>query len=334
MEKSLMSILIVEDQEAVAASLAAVLETEGYEKISSVSSAEELLGSLGVGADDVEVRDIDIILMDIGLPGMDGIEACRKIKALKPYEDLPIVMVTAKDEPEALSFAFRAGAVDYIVKPVKKLELIARVGSILKLKHEMDRRKLWEKKLLEATVQLNEAKQVIESLSCKNDSTCISDSRGFNEMFRNEWELATQKESPISLLMINVGCCKDTQEKCEGECAKKCMAMVTEALCNAMKRKRPGDFITRYGCDDYAVVLPTTDVSGALTVAERIKSHLGALDISVKNMSTANKLSVSVGVASSMPSKTSSTKILIAAADEALYFAKKEGGNRIKLAMD
>ena len=77
MEKSLMSILIVEDQDAVAASLTAVLETEGYKKISSVSSAEELLGSLGVGADDVEVRDIDIVLMDIGLPGMDGIEACQ-----------------------------------------------------------------------------------------------------------------------------------------------------------------------------------------------------------------------------------------------------------------
>lgn len=148
MEKSLMSILIVEDQMAVAASLTAVLETEGYKKISSVSSAEELLGSLGVGADNAEVRDIDIVLMDIGLPGMDGIEACRRIKALKPYEDLPIIMVTAKEEPEALFEAFKAGAVDYILKPVKKLELIARVGSILKLKHEMDRRKLWEKNSL------------------------------------------------------------------------------------------------------------------------------------------------------------------------------------------
>ncbi len=334
MEKSLMSILIVEDQEAVSASLAAVLETEGYSKVSFASSAEELLGSLGVGTDEIGVRDIDIILMDIGLPGMDGIEACRRLKALKPYQDLPIVMVTAKEEPEVLFEAFKAGAVDYMVKPVTKLELIARVGSILRLKHEMDRRKLWEKKLLEVTIQLNEAKQSLERLSCKSDNTCISDSRAFNEMFRNEWELAAQKESPVSLLMINVDCFKGKNEICEGECARKCMVMVTEALCNAMKRKRPGDFITRYGCDDYAVVLPTTDVSGALTVAERIKSHLGALEIKVKDATTPNKLSVSIGVASAMPSKASSTKILIAAADEALYLAKKEGGNRIKMALD
>lgn len=183
-------------------------------------------------------------------------------------------------------------------------------------------------------MQLNEARQAVERLSCKNDSTCISDSRRFNEMFRNEWDLAMQKESPISLLMINVGCCKGGHERCEGECAKKCMKTVSEALCNAMTRKRPGDFITRYGCDDYAVVLPTTDISGALIVAERIKSHLDALDFASKDTSTANKLSVSVGVASAMPSKTPSTKILIAAADEALYLAKKEGVNRIRMAMD
>ena len=335
MEKSLMNILIIEDIEAVAASLGAVLGAEGYKKVNFVGSAEEAFAFLGLDENTPPGDEVDLVLMDIMLPGIDGIDACRHVKSFKQFEDLPIIMVTASESSEDLYQAFEAGAVDFIVKPVKKLELLARVNSIMRLKHEMDRRKLWEKKLLETTVQLNEAKQALKKLeSRENNHQCVNDNRSFNEVFRGEWELAAQKESPISLLMINIDCFAKHGELCSPELEENCMGRFTEALCEAMKQKRPGDFMARYGCDDFVVVLPTTDVSGALKVAEKIHSQLKMVTIDKANGAGPTKLAVSIGVASAMPSKQSSTKILIAAADEALYMAKKEGGSRIRLAQD
>lgn len=333
MEKSLMEILIVEDVNAVALSLSTILQGAGYNKITHAASAEEAFIRLGISGAQTQPRNIDLVLMDVVMPGINGTDACRFIKSFKLYQDLPIVMVAAKDEEELIFNAFEAGAVDYIVKPVNKLELIARVGSALRLKHEINRRKMWEQKFLEVKVQLNEAKQALDQMADKKINSCVSDSRSFNEIFRNEWEFAIQKESPISLLMINVGCYQEIKGQYGDACAEECMEMVNRALCEAMKRKRPGDFIARYGCGDFAVVLPTTDISGALTVAERIKSHVDTLEIchNKKNKDN-NTLSVSIGVASTMPSETTTIKLLIAAADEALYNARQEGGNRIKMA--
>jgi DNA-binding response OmpR family regulator len=92
--------------------------------------------------------------MDISMPDVDGIEACRRIKAQPSWQDIPVIMVTASTETEDLQAAFAAGALDYITKPPKKDEMLARVRSALNLKHEMDARKARERELLDYVEQV------------------------------------------------------------------------------------------------------------------------------------------------------------------------------------
>ena len=107
-------------------------------------AAGQAVKILGLESADNKYLDVDIILLDIVMPGMDGIEALKKIKSIDVFTDVPVVMVTKVAETDILQEAFSAGAIDYIVKPANETEFLSRVRSFLKLKHEMDERKARE----------------------------------------------------------------------------------------------------------------------------------------------------------------------------------------------
>ena len=136
-----MSILIVDDSQHSRLLLTAFLKAAGYTEVPAAASAREAFECLGMNDPVGSAAGVDLILMDITMPGMDGVEACRRIKATPCLQDIPIIMVTGHDEAKYLDQAFAAGAMDYITKPVNKSELQARVRSALNLKQEMDRRK-------------------------------------------------------------------------------------------------------------------------------------------------------------------------------------------------
>lgn len=137
-----MSILIVDDSSDSRMLLATILKKSGYGDIKLATSASESFRLLH--GNDVT---ISLILMDIMMPGMNGIEACHMIKSDERFQDIPIIMVTAKTEKTFLRAAFDAGAIDYITKPFNKMELLARVKSALALKSEMDIRKEREREI-------------------------------------------------------------------------------------------------------------------------------------------------------------------------------------------
>jgi CheY-like chemotaxis protein len=149
-----MSILVVDDSLATRSVLQMILEGAGYQEILLVESAHEAFQCLGLTNSNVPAGDIELVLMDIKMPDMDGVEACRRIKADSRYQDLPIVMVTAMTESGYLQSAFAAGAVDYVTKPIERLELLTRMRSTVKLKHEMDRRKARERELEQALKEI------------------------------------------------------------------------------------------------------------------------------------------------------------------------------------
>ena len=137
-----MSILIVDDSQHSRLLLTTFLKAAGYTEMTYAASAREAFQQLGMSDPAAGAAEVDLILMDITMPEIDGVEACSRIKANPQLTDVPIVMVTAHDEVKFLLDAFAAGAMDYITKPLNKLELRARVGSALKLKFETDHRKL------------------------------------------------------------------------------------------------------------------------------------------------------------------------------------------------
>jgi len=151
-----MSILIVDDSAGQRLLLSSLLKSEGYTALQTAQSAKEAFTKLGLSENGPapQTSDVDLILMDISMPEMNGIAACQYIKAAEPLYDIPIIMVTSSTEDEDLQAAFAAGAVDYITKPANKVEMMARVRSALRLKKETDERKARERELLALTHQL------------------------------------------------------------------------------------------------------------------------------------------------------------------------------------
>lgn len=138
-----MKILIVDDQRTQSIGLSQILRQLGYSDLLTATSAEEAYRQLRLHSleDEPVSCAIDIILMDVNMPNVNGIEACAYIKANSAWRDIPIIMITTSAEIKDLANAFNAGAMDYIQKPPIKDELNVRVRSALRLKYETDERK-------------------------------------------------------------------------------------------------------------------------------------------------------------------------------------------------
>ncbi len=145
-----MRALIVDDSLEIREVIAAYLTAAGYPDPAKAANAEMALGLLGITASGIAsapeptVNGIDVILMDIMMPGMDGIEACARIKRHSDTAETPVLMVSSRDDNTALQQAFLAGASDYVRKPIERVELLARIRSALRLKAELDRRRAQE----------------------------------------------------------------------------------------------------------------------------------------------------------------------------------------------
>jgi len=162
------SILVVDDSPETRSELQSILVGAGYLQILLAESAHEAFQRLGLGNAGAPAEAVEVVLMDIMMRDTDGVEACRRIKADKRYQDLPILMVTAIKAGAFLETAFAAGAVDYVTKPINRLELLTRLSSALKLTREMDRRKAREKELEQALQEIKVLRGILPICSrCK-----------------------------------------------------------------------------------------------------------------------------------------------------------------------
>ena len=158
-----MAILIVDDSPDHYALLRSILTKAGHNQILGAESAQAAFSMLNLDGTQA-ATDINLILMDVLMPEIDGVQACRRIKQQTHLRDIPIIMVTAKNDLENLQEAFSAGAMDYINKPVKSVELLARVASAITLKQEMDCRKLREMELRRTNEELQQALREVKVL--------------------------------------------------------------------------------------------------------------------------------------------------------------------------
>lgn len=149
-------ILVVDDSRLARTAIADLLEKGGYRQPRLAASAEEAFSLLQIDRPG-DYSPVDLVLLDVEMPGTDGIAACRRLKSSPRTKDVPVIMVTSHQDPENLAEAFAAGAMDYITKPPRELELLARVRSALALKAEMDRRKAREWELMTITQKLAQA---------------------------------------------------------------------------------------------------------------------------------------------------------------------------------
>lgn len=323
-----MSILIVDDSKDNLRLIEHILRKEGYTDILPAHSAKDAFQILKAGDCTTDPNlSIDLILLDILMPEIDGIEACRKIKEDARLSDIPIIMVTSVTERKELQLAFAAGAMDYITNPIDKTELLARVCSALKLKFEIDCHKAHENKLLEMMKQLEAANKMLENLSYLDSLTGIANQRYFDEFIVEEWKRAMRNTTPLSLVFVDIDNFKHYNDIYGHQAGDACLSKIAKALHRSVKR--PGDLVARYGGEEFVAVLPETDADGAISVAEAIRSGVIALEIPHTDSMANNSVSVSIGVATALPDSNSAHDALIAKANKALYRAKNEGRNRV-----
>lgn len=323
-----MTILIVDDDRVIRTVIRSFLNDAGHKDAIEAESAERLFEILGMNSDDNPDVQIDMILMDIILNGIDGIEACRRIKADGRFSHIPIVIITGHITSEHIETAFKAGAIDFLTKPINRLELHARVHSILHFKSEMDRIREREQLLVEMTTKLEKANLTLERLSNSDGLTGIPNRRYFDQTFKALLASATRLSLPLSLLMMDIDNFKlynDTYGHLAGD---DCLKLISKTIHESIKRK--SDFIARYGGEEFVIVLFGVKSDVAFSLAEDIRKHIFGLKINHLKSPTSDWVTVSIGVASCIPEPSVLPEHLIEWSDKALYMAKSNGKNQVK----
>jgi diguanylate cyclase (GGDEF)-like protein len=323
-----MRILIIDDAPDVQGLIKSILESAGYKELLTTGSAYEAFQLLDITNPEEAVGVVDLILMDITMPGINGIEACRQIKTMKGLQEIPIIMITAKTDEESIKAAFDAGATDYITKPLNVVELLARVHLALSLRREMDCRNAREE-LLVVMQKLEDANRTLRQLSSLDGLTGVANRRNFDESLMKEWRRGIRRKTHLALMMIDVDFFKSYNDAYGHLKGDECLKRVAMALANSVRR--PTDLVARYGGEEFVVVLPETPIEGAATVAEALRDKIEALRIMHAHSKVSDHVTISLGVASTIPTNDSIPTVLIVAADQALYQAKQEGRNRVKV---
>lgn len=323
-----MCILIVDDSRESCRNLKELLELKGYEDVMTFPSGVAVLEYLRPEEVLDSPSSAKVVLLDVDMPGLNGIEVCRRIKEAPHLRDIAVLIITGHADEKVLERAFDAGACDYLTKPVNPVELLARVRSAWNLKRELDTCKTRERELREATAQLQRLNKKLQRLSMVDELTGVSNRRFFNILLDQEWARAARDVLPLSLIVIDIDFFKNFNDEYGHPEGDRCLRAVADALNG--EQKRAGDYVARYGGEEFVVLLTHTGLHGAAAFAEKLRHRVEALNL-VHRGSPFGHVTISVGVATNVPERRSRPEGLVVAADQAVYQAKNNGRNQVQV---
>lgn len=256
--------------------------------------------------DRVAKGGVDLVLLDVLMPGISGIDCCRLVKAMVGDAFLPVVLVTARADADSRVEGLRIGADDYISKPFDERELLARVGNMLRLKTMHD--------------EVAHARARLERASVRDDLTGLYNFRYLHSRLAEEFKRAERFRDPLACVMVDLDEFRLLNDQYgEGECD----LVLVEVAKRLRASVREIDVVARYGGEEFLLVLPSTHFAGAITVAERVWRALGSEPFKLGGKDV--RVTASLGVAL-YPSRDVKTKDeLVRAADRALMRAKTDG---------
>lgn len=292
------TILCIDDDRDILNLLEKILAGAGYTVITAANGRQ--------GISEALIRKPDLILLDIVMPGMDGYEVCKKIKDKEETKNIPVIFITAKKEDEDEAKGLKIGAVDYIRKPFYPPIVKSRVRTQLDLKLKTD---------------------MLEKLVSIDGLTNIYNRRKFDETLKLEWKRAMRNKLPLSLIMSDIDHFKGYNDHYGHTAGDDCLRRVSQGLKNLLQR--PADLLARYGGEEFAVILPETDYKGAIYISAILLKGIEDLNISYPHSPIVGHVTISIGIATSIPGKNCNTPLqLIEAADSMLYVAKQNGRNQ------
>ena len=268
-----------------------------------------------------------VILQDLVMPGLDGLTLVREYRANPATRDIPIIVLSTKEDPLIKSAAFAAGANDYLVKLPDNIELVARIRYHSRSYMTLLQRDEAYRALRVSQQQLLDTNLVLQRLMNSDGLTGLSNRRHFDEYLELEWRRSTREQTQISLLMIDVDYFKaynDAFGHLEGDEALRQVAKAIRA-----NSSRPSDLPARYGGEEFALVLPNTSPGGARLLAEKLRQTIAGMNIPHIAPSEGSSLTVSIGLATVVPQVGSHSRQLIQTADQGLYAAKHNGRNQV-----
>jgi len=321
-----MKILLIDDDVDSAEVVRELLENTWPVEVTiaiRAGDAQQLLEQSGFD----HVAPFDLIVLDVGLPDFDGIELCRRIRLRPNLSLVPVVMVSGHTDERAIEAALDAGATDYVCKPVRTRELLARIRAALRDKLSRERQRDATHELETATADLRRTNASLERLTAVDPLTQLPNRRQFNQVFVREWRRAARTSSTLAVLMVDIDHFHDFNERYGHLAGDQCLVKVAGALKAA--GQRPSDLPARWGGEEFLYVLPDTAIEGASTIAERVRAGVEQLRIPHEGSSTSLIVTVSVGAAAMSPTLDRSAEELLGAADAAMYRAKKLGRNRV-----
>ncbi len=299
-------ILVVDDSPAQAEHLRSVLAEDGHEV--------EVVGDGAAAIRVARARAPDLVLLDMILPDMDGVQVLRILKASAGQEFVPVILLSVKADLDQRVKGLRIGADDFLAKPYADAEVQARAMAMLRIKCLQD--------------ELRAAKTQLELLSVTDGLTGLYNKRFLQQRLPEEFARVLRYRDPLSLMMFDLDHFKrvnDTFGHPFGDVVLKTTADLIKSTA------REVDLCCRYGGEEFAILLPRTPAAGAAALADRFVRRMretvhrfpGSPDVAAADL----RVTASVGIAS-FP-EVESTDALLACADAALYRSKRGGRDRV-----
>jgi len=293
-ENSKLVILVVDDNKSNIDILLNILSN--YDCIPCLSGKNAL--------EIINDEHIDLILLDIMMPEIDGFEVCKILKENSKTKTIPIIFITGQTDEDSIEKAYEIGGADYVIKPFRPKELLARV-----------------KKELNIQALLKE----LEYLASIDPMTKLYNRRYFTEVSEYTINLAKRDELKVSIIIIDIDKFKNINDTHGHQIGDE----VIISLANTLQyHKRKSDIVCRYGGDEFVMMLPNTSIEGARILAMKIKDDVNSNTIKYSN-NIKLKFTISLGIAAVNSSKPNAIELSLKKADDALYEAKKLGRDRV-----
>ncbi|MDJ0688864.1 MAG: PleD family two-component system response regulator [Xenococcaceae cyanobacterium MO_188.B32] len=314
-------ILVVEDNTTTRMMIRSKIEQQGYRVLENTNGEECL--------ETCQKLKPSMILLDGVMPRLDGFSCCAKLQSILGDDCPPILIITALDDSESVDRAFEVGATDYITKPIHWPVLLQRVKRLLQTHWAMKelKRQIEKERLL--TEQLEIANQKLKKIASVDELTQIANRRSFDLYLKREWHRMSREKAYLSLMLCDVDFFKLYNDTYGHQAGDRCLQKVASVL--KQNAKRPADLVARYGGEEFVLILSRTTAKGAMEIGERIRQQIKELDISHASSHISTVVTISIGIASIVPIPNFPAEKLIAKADEALYWAKEQGRDRVVL---